>query len=229
MSDEAKRGTWWQTLPGMLTGAAALVTALAGLLAALSQTGWFAKQAPPAAAATSAAPAPGTAKAAATAGAAEHVAVTSEAPRPHAVALPAQRDYTLGPAVFKATFTLLKAEVVPQTADRSALRIRLRMTNHDRNDKNFWDQSFRLLVDDVPIAPESGLNELVAGEAAKEGEVVFPIARSTRSARLRITYYDVATEIPRRRSRTGPRRSYCAGPVPRASAPWRTRRCSADW
>jgi hypothetical protein len=176
---------------------AAVVTAAAGLLAAVAQTGWFGKrEAPsvPPAAATPAAPAAGPERASAAGDAARHVSV--EAPRPHAVALPAQRDYKLGPGASKATFTLLKAEVVPQTADRSALHIRLRMTNHDRYDKNFWDSSFRLLVDGVPIAPESGLNEVVAGEAAKEGEVLFPIARGTRSALLRIKFHDDATEIP---------------------------------
>ena len=110
--------------------------------------------------------------------------------------MPGQRDYKLGPAVFKATFTLLKAEVVPQTAGNSALHIRLRMTNHDRYDKNFWDRSFRLLVDGVPVAPEGGLNELVPGEAAKEGELVFPIPRGTASGTLRINYYDNSTDIP---------------------------------
>ena len=204
MSEPTTPRSWWHTLPGVLTGVAALVTALAGLVAVLMQAGWLGARgdapkatapppasAPPAATAPAAAPAP--------------VAATDpprpappagEAPRPYTVALPAQRDHKLGPAVFKATYTLLKAEVVPQTSERSALHIRLRMTNHDRNDKNFWDSSFRLLVDGVPTAPESGLNELVAGEAAKEGEVIFPVARGTAAATLKITYYGDSTEIP---------------------------------
>ena len=197
MSDDAKPRSWWNTLPGILTGCAALVTALAGLLAVVVQTGWFGrKDAPPVAAAvTPTAPAAASHKPAATDNA-RPAAVAAEAPRAQAVVLPAQRDYMLGPGLSKATFTLLKAEVVPQTADRSALVIRLRMTNHDRYDKNFWDSSFRLLVDGVPIAPDSGLNELVAGEAAKDGSVRFPIARDTRSVTLRIKFYDDATEIP---------------------------------
>src|SRR5215469_5515424 len=33
--------SWWQTLPGVLTAVAALVTAITGLLVAVHQTGWF--------------------------------------------------------------------------------------------------------------------------------------------------------------------------------------------
>jgi hypothetical protein len=38
MPEEAKKG-FWQTLPGIITGITALITAIAGLLIALSQTG----------------------------------------------------------------------------------------------------------------------------------------------------------------------------------------------
>lgn len=114
----------------------------------------------------------------------------------HAIPVPALRDYKLGPPGVKATFTLLKADVSPQTPDKDALRIRLRMMNHDRYDKNFWDRSFRLVVDGVPMAPEGGLNELVAGESAKEGDVLFVVPHGTAAARLRITYYEDSTEIP---------------------------------
>jgi hypothetical protein len=39
-----KPQSWWQTLPGILTGVAGIVTAAAGLLAVLSQTGVLAKK-----------------------------------------------------------------------------------------------------------------------------------------------------------------------------------------
>ncbi len=32
---------WWQTLPGLLTAAAAIITAVTGLLVAVHQTGFF--------------------------------------------------------------------------------------------------------------------------------------------------------------------------------------------
>lgn len=46
-----KPQSWWQTLPGILTGLAGIVTAAAGLLAVLSQTGVLAKKDGPAVAA----------------------------------------------------------------------------------------------------------------------------------------------------------------------------------
>jgi hypothetical protein len=72
------------------------------------------------------------------------------------------------------------------------------MMNHGRYDANFWDRSFRLIVDGVPMAPESALNELVPGQSAKEGDVLFVIPHGTRGATLRITYGDDSTEIPLR-------------------------------
>jgi hypothetical protein len=41
MATDQKPASWWQTLPGMLTAAAAVVTAVGGLVLALSQAGFF--------------------------------------------------------------------------------------------------------------------------------------------------------------------------------------------
>jgi hypothetical protein len=61
-----------------------------------------------------------------------------------------------------------------------------RMMNHDRLDANFWDQSFRLIVNGVPMAPESGLNELVSAESAQEGNVLFVIPHGTTDGTLEV-------------------------------------------
>ncbi len=102
------------------------------------------------------------------------------------------RDYRLG----EGTFTLLKAEVAPRTSEKDGLAVRLRMLNRGRYDANLWDRSFRLIVDGVPMAPVGGLNELVPGESAKEGEVVFVVPRGTPAATFKITYGGDSTEIP---------------------------------
>ncbi|HZZ21605.1 MAG TPA: hypothetical protein VFE60_03055 [Roseiarcus sp.] len=39
MTEEAKVQNWWQTVPGTLTAIAAVITAMAGFLAVLAQTG----------------------------------------------------------------------------------------------------------------------------------------------------------------------------------------------
>jgi hypothetical protein len=102
------------------------------------------------------------------------------------------RDYRLGTA----TFTVLKAEISPRTTEKAGLHVRLRMTNHDRYDANFWDRSFRLIVDGVPVAPEGGLNALVPGRSAKEGDVLFVFPRGPSGATLKIMHGDESTEVP---------------------------------
>ncbi len=102
------------------------------------------------------------------------------------------RDYRLSTA----TFTVLKADVAPRTSETVALQVRLRMLNRGSYDTNFWDRSFRLIVDGVPRAPDGGPNELVSADSAKEGDVLFVIPRGTPAATLKITYGDESTEIP---------------------------------
>jgi hypothetical protein len=184
MSEDAKPRSWWYTLPGVFTGLAGIVTATAGLIVALKQTGWFERQSRPPV--TAPAPSSPTPTGTALPGPAEPVRQTSP------VNLPALRDYKLG----EATFTLLQANLSPQTTEKDALQIRARMMNHSQYPANFWGSSFRLIVDGVPMAPESGLNEVVPSQSAKEGEVTFVIPHETAGAILRIIYADGSTEIP---------------------------------
>lgn len=206
MGDEEKSRGWWQTLPGIITAIAGMLTALAALVAAVKQSGWF-DSPPPSVAAQPSPGAPRVVKAPVNAPGREASRAPSSssgpdrAPAPlgaavQAIALPAMRDYKLGPPTSKATFTLLNAEVTRQTAEKDAVRIRLRMTNHDKYDHNFWNSSFRLILGGVPMAPAGSLNELVAGESAKEGDVLFEIPHGSAAGKLKITYYDDSTEIP---------------------------------
>ncbi len=195
MSEEEKSRNWWNTLPGIITGLAAVVTALTGLVVAIKQTGWFETQTTPAIRIQS-----GSLPAAPSAGAPS--AVTRESPpvasspsptmSVRTVGLPALRDYTLGGT----TYTLLQAELSPQTTEKDALQIRIRMMNNGRYDTNFWDRSFRLIVNGVPMAPESNLNELVPAQSAKEGNVIFVVPRGTTNGKLKISFGDSSTEIP---------------------------------
>ncbi len=61
------------------------------------------------------------------------------------------------------------------------MRLTVRMLNNRSYGANFWDDSFRLLVNGVPRAPDSGLNELVAGRSAKEGAIEFVFPQNARS------------------------------------------------
>ena len=196
MSDDGKPKSWWYTLPGIITTVTATVTALTGLVAAINQTGWFGASTTPAANKASAAiPSAPPGPVSPVPPAQTPPLTTSPSPPPrstYVVALPAMRDLRLG----EATFTLLKAEVSPRTTEKDTLEVRLRMMNHNRYDANFWDSSFRLIVDGAPMAPVSGLNELGPGQSAKEGDVTFVIPHGTTGATLKITYTDNTTEIP---------------------------------
>jgi hypothetical protein len=197
MSDEEKSKSWWYTLPGVLTGAAAVVTALAGLVVALKQTGLFGPEVPPAATTLSTSMPTVPSGATAPIVPAQHSNFTPS-PTPqvrttYSVGLPPMRDYRLGDA----EFTLLKADVSSQTTEKDALQIRIRMMNHNNKfDENFWDRSFRLIVNGVPMAPESDLDEVVHAQSAKEGNVIFVLAHGTAGGNLKITYADDSTEIP---------------------------------
>ena len=184
MSDEGKSKSWWSTLPGAITSVTAVITALTGLVIAIKQTGWFS---PSATTQTTTTMTPPPQRDAATPKADSPPSTLNDAPTAatratYTVELPQLRDYTLGDA----TFTLLKAEVSPQTTEQDVLRMRIRMMNHGRFGTNFWDNSFRLIVNGVPMAPESGLNEVVAADAAKEGDVKFAVPHGTVTGRLKI-------------------------------------------
>lgn len=60
MSDTEKTGSWWQTLPGVLTALAAVITAVSGLVALFVQHGGGGEKASSAAPATVGAASPGT-------------------------------------------------------------------------------------------------------------------------------------------------------------------------
>jgi hypothetical protein len=191
MADEEKSRSWWQTLPGLIASLTAATTAFAGLLVALKQVGWIGSPQPPAP------PAPQQQQSSQGAGAsapssAPAAPAVAAAPASRPVTLPELREYKLDTA----TFTLLSATLSPQTAEKDALRIQMRMMNNNSYDANFWDRSFRLMLDGVPMAPESDLNELVPARSAKEGTVLFVLPRATANAKLEISYGNEQTLIP---------------------------------
>ncbi len=124
---------------------------------AIKQTGWFGPQQVRTAAETPSNSTPAAPRTATESPVAQHSAPVTSSSAPvqsaRSVALPAMRDYSLG----SATFTLLEAEVSRHTTEKDALHVRLRMMNNDRFDANFWDRSLRLIVNGVPMAPESTL------------------------------------------------------------------------
>ena len=185
MADE-KPTNWWATLPGLLTAAAAVITAVTGLLLGLGQLGVFDGGRP--AATSSGTPAAGSSQpptsqpggpaqpGGTVTGAGESAGWT--------VALPAARTYRSGDVEYE----IVGARVRPDVAGKVALTISIRCTNHGRYDLNFWDSTFRLNTGGISNSPDSGLNELVAGDSSKSGDVSFTVPADTREALLRIKF-----------------------------------------
>ena len=98
----------------------------------------------------------------------------------------------MGHAVYK----ILATQLDPYHAEQRTLRFTVRMTNDSGYPDNFWDDSFRLLVDGVARAPKSGLNKLVDGHSAEEGDVTFVIPAETQSAVLRVRNSSESTDVP---------------------------------
>ncbi len=93
-------------------------------------------------------------------------------------------------------YKILSAELDRPNSSTLLLRFVVRLTNGGQYDANFWNASFRLLVDGVPRAPVSDLNELVAGHSAKEGTVEFTVPDTTTRVVLQFRSGDEVAEIP---------------------------------
>lgn len=122
------------------------------------------------------------------------------------------------------TYSVLAVAPEAGTPERWHLRLRVRLaTNPNSGGMNFWDSSFRLLVDGVPRAPDSTLNEVVESGAAKDGDLVFSVPWTAQSLALRVTHYGESAELPFTVSGTrppqpvslpiGPRRVTLDGPA----------------
>lgn len=208
MADDDPRKSWWHTLPGILTGITATITALGGLVVAINQTDWFSRSEPePTPPVTGTPPEPDAKstdpllaqdpEAAPGSSAPDRPSGGATPPPPGAgstpmVTLPTMRTYTMG----EVEFTLLGATLAPRTSESSTLTIQVRLMNNQRSAVNFWDDQFRLLVDGIPRAPNSGLSVVVYGISAEEGDVRFVVPRSAIDTKLRILFADEKTDIP---------------------------------
>ncbi len=171
---ESESKGWWQTLPGLLTACAAVITALGGLLLAVHQTGFFDLSSQPAAQTQS-----GTAPIGEKPDEVQTSASSQAAPGGLSRQLTVSGNTQVRSG--QAVYDLLQTRLDPYSPDKVSLHLSVRMTNNDRFDANFWAASFRLLVDGSLQPPTNNLDELVPAHSAKEGvvEFVIPVSVST--------------------------------------------------
>lgn len=168
-SSSVRKGSWWHTLPGMLTAAAGFITALTALIVTLS--GLLGDSAEPPASNTR--------------GVVERAAGTTikstEAAATATFEPEQAATYDVAfPRGTRATGEQLVYDLRGATAERRnpgelTLAITVRVTNTRDYDDNFWDSLFRLRVGDVKRAPISGLNEIVASDSSMDGVVEFVV------------------------------------------------------
>lgn len=166
---------------------------------------WRSGQAPPARPPASSTPTPGAAPAveAQPAAAPPTPAVAAATALPQVrLAGPSEAKFD---AVRGSTYSVLALTPEAGTAERWRLRLRVRLaTGANSGGMNFWDSAFRLLIDGVPRAPESRLNEIVESGAAKDGEIVFGVPWAVTSLALLVRHYGETAELPLTVSGTRP-------------------------
>jgi hypothetical protein len=116
------------------------------------------------------------------------------------------------------TYTVLAVTTEPRVPGVYGLRFRLRMAvpASERGGAGFWDANFRLLIDGVPRAADSALNEVVAGGSAKDADLSFEVPDGTQALALRIVHHDghnVTADLPLVLQGAGPPRPRPALPA----------------
>ena len=177
--------SWWQTVPGILTGIAAIITAVTGFILAYSSFNNAKKltEAPKSEAAKPSTPQqpdlPKASSASSNAGGAKSGVSTS-------VPLPAIHHVKLVSA--EAVVTILSAKLEPIDADGNSLTFTVQYRNLGTYSKNFWSRSFRLIVNEVPQAPTNEPDLVVQGDSAKDAEFVFEVPKNIKNVDLQISY-----------------------------------------
>ncbi len=193
------KGSWWQTLPGMLTGAAGLIAAITAMIVALS--GVLGGSDEP----QSAAPVTPDIEAALGAGArqlpgATLTTVTTTAAQPSAlydVTFPGGNRATASKQVYE----FRSGSTEPRNPGELTLAIAVRTTNHGDYDAGFSDSFFRLGVGDQRLAPVSDLlNEVVAADTSQDAVLEFVVPDAPGTYTLYVKYGD-KVEVPVRVAR----------------------------
>ncbi|MCB5189559.1 hypothetical protein LG198_02285 [Methylobacillus arboreus] len=178
---ENKTGSWWQTIPGILTAIAGIITALTGLVVTIQQTGWFG---------TTETGKPNVSSNQ------DHPIVSQQAPPETSITPIAAREIKLpdGNNVRMDSgtgnefrYTILSATSTPEPPNQQRISLKIRAWTNAAGGLNFWSDSFRLQAGEIRIKPSNYLNELVARDETKDSLVEFLIDRDMPEATLSIT------------------------------------------
>jgi hypothetical protein len=186
MADEKRTTSWWQTVPGVLTGLAAIITAVTGLILALNRTSARTEPATPAASVSSASTPTSTTDSRSPAGA----GVANAAKE---ISLPLH-EVTLGGGT--AVFTIVSARIEPIDLERRALKLQVRYRNKGRFPAFYSSRLYQVLVGDDVLAPTNLVSEAVAVGSTMDAEIRFELSAATKDAVLQIGDGDDKARIP---------------------------------
>ena len=179
MADEKSGTSWWQTVPGVLTGLAAIITAVTGLIIALNRTN--ARNEAPATASLS------REASSASAAASNPANGTRAATTGTAVPLPNPPQVTLDGGT--SVITVLSARIEPVDADRRAFTVGIRHRQVGSGSVVFGSRFYRLIVGDEIREPTNLISEVVANDSTKDGEFRFEVPTGAKDVVLQITAY----------------------------------------
>ena len=187
MVDQSKSQHWWQTVPGMLTAVAAMITAVTGLIIALQQTGVFKEK--PALEPSSAAQSVALPMAAKSASEPENFPTSPKhSASDQAIQMPDGETVTIrSPTGDSFRYNIVSAQTKPFPPDSTLLQLHIRAWTDSPGGMNFWSDSFRLSAGEAILKPVNPLNELVARDETREADIEFVLDRPLREATLVIT------------------------------------------
>lgn len=198
-----KSKTWWETLGGLLTGIAALITACTGLMVAL-----YALNRPESGSSNSMVTTPQIAKS----NSSETRTITEKTQRPSdapdssaqaqstfAISLPEKSTYAIGPEGQTARYELQSGDISPSTTEADVLRIRVLFANLSENPNsrmNFESRSFQLVINGRKISPKENFNYMVLSKRVREEDVLFQIPKGLKQATLKMGTHMDGVDIP---------------------------------
>lgn len=192
MTEEKRNDSWWKTIPGILTGITASLTAVAGLIATLYQVGILGE--------SPQIPHPNQSLGRETIKLPEktHSSTSEDTTEPakadlelsapqYQIISPSGSEMSLLSFGNPLIYTLLSSRVENRNTGKLIITFTIRMTNKGDSFGFFEQRSFRLIVDGVSRAPISGIETKVSARSAAEGDILFDLPETTKSLLLEVT------------------------------------------
>jgi len=179
---------FWTTIPGIITGLAAIVTAITGLIVALNGVGLFNK---PAAANKTSREAKAAVKK-------DADSVISKQPEPQKQAKKLNPVFSMTEVKIEDhEYHILGSSFEAITPESSLLKIKIKYKNNSNySPATFWNEGFRLAIDGALTPPTGNLSQLVERHAELVGTVIFEVPNNAKILALHILDIDKDIAVP---------------------------------